>query len=105
VATTAGEAANVYLTLATSVTPTAVGAKCTASLAQDILNAERVGSGLKADAAHRAASFLTQQELEAGRAFVFTGNDGFQRVLLQTEGPALNGEKGIYEYILILQGK
>ncbi len=100
----AGDAATMYLAAATAVTPTAAGAKCTAALAERISNAERVGSALKADAAHRAASFLTPEQLQAGTSFLFKGEDGIERTLLQTEG-ALNGKPGIYEHILDPSGQ
>src|SRR5713101_4395792 len=105
-ATIASGAADVYVQAATLVTPTAAGVKCTTELAKEFLNAERMGNALnKADAAHRAASFLTQEELQAGKTFLFKGGDGVERTLLQVEGPALNGQSGIYEYILDPSGK
>ena len=67
--------------------------------AQQIVNAERIGSGLKPDATHRAASFVELEQLEAGQAYTFRGGDGVQRVLLQTPGE-LNDKAGIFEYIL-----
>jgi filamentous hemagglutinin len=75
-----------------------------AEIAEKILQAERVGSGLKGDVAHRAASFLSKEQLQAGKTFTLRGGDGIERTLLQTEG-GLNGKNGIYEYILDHSGK
>jgi hypothetical protein len=66
---------------------------------EEVINANRIGSGLKLDAAHRAASFLSREQLEAGKLFAIRGNDGIQRTLLQTQG-GMNGKSGIFEYIL-----
>jgi RHS repeat-associated protein len=74
-------------------------AKAEASLPQRILAADRAGSGLKADATHRGASFLTKEQLEAGTSFAIKGGDGVVRELLQTPG-GMNGKTGIFEYIL-----
>ncbi|HFA4972610.1 TPA: MafB family polymorphic toxin, partial [Neisseria gonorrhoeae] len=74
-------------------------ARYTSQTAENIIAADRIGSGLKADTSHRAASFLSQEQLGAGRTFSITGGDGIQRTLLQTKG-SLNGQSGIYEYIL-----
>lgn len=76
----------------------------TARLAEHILAAERAGKALKEDAAHRAASFLSKEQLEAGQSFVIRGGDGAERTLLQTPG-GLNGKEGIYEYIVGQSGK
>ena len=74
-------------------------ARAKASLAERILAADRSGSGLKADATHRAASFLTKEQLEAGTSFTIKGGDDIVRELLQTPG-GMNGKTGIFEYIL-----
>lgn len=69
------------------------------TLAQRIIAAERTGSGLKADASHRAASFLSEAQLNAGTSFTIRGGDDVARELLQTPG-GINGKSGIFEYIL-----
>lgn len=47
---------------------------------------------------HRAASYLSQDQLAQGRAYSFTGGDTRPYTLLQTQGQ-LNDVNGIYEYI------
>ncbi len=79
-----------HLSLAANTAPT---------LAQRIIAAERMGSGLKADASHRAASFLSEAQLNAGTSFTIRGGDDVARELLQTPG-GMNGKSGIFEYIL-----
>jgi hypothetical protein len=69
------------------------------TLAQRIIAAERTGSGLKADASHRAAGFLSEAQLNAGTSFTIRGGDDVARELLQTPG-GMNGKSGIFEYIL-----
>ncbi|MDF2474380.1 MAG: repeat-associated core domain protein [Anaerocolumna sp.] len=75
------------------------------NVADEILNADRIGSALsKADANHRAASYLTKDQLLEGKVFIFKGNDGEIYTLLQTKGN-LNNNSGIYEYILTPEGE
>lgn len=66
---------------------------------QRIMSAERRGSGLKKDNYHRAASYLSFDDLRKGHLYSITGKDRIEKTLLQTEGK-FNGKKGIYEYIL-----
>lgn len=68
------------------------------------MNAERVGSALKDDPAHRTASFLSKEQLASGKTFSFTGGDGSSYTLLQTKGQ-LDGNGGIFEYILNSNGQ
>lgn len=73
--------------------------------AEEIYLAERTGTALaKDDITHRAASYLSKEQLAGGRAVTFRGDDGTHYVLLQTEGK-LNGYSGIYEYVLNNAGK
>ena len=73
--------------------------------AKEILNAERTGSGLKPDSTHRAPSYLSQEQLQAGKVFTIRGGDGVQRTLLQTAESGMNGKSGIFEYIVDSTGK
>lgn len=68
-------------------------------MANQIIIADRIGSGLKGDSSHWAASFLSREQLEAGQIFTVRGGDGVERTLLQTSG-GFNDKTGIYEYIL-----
>ncbi|MBL1230084.1 hypothetical protein IW492_12665 [Enterococcus sp. BWB1-3] len=71
---------------------------------KEIPNADRIGSGLKDDPSHRAASFITEEQLAKGRVTSFTGSDNKSYSILQTNGD-FNGLDGIYEYILDPTGK
>ena len=66
--------------------------------ADEIYNADRIGSALKSDPSHRAASYLSKEQLASGRTYSFTGGDGKSYTLLQTRGQ-LDGADGIFEYI------
>lgn len=66
--------------------------------ADEIYNAERIGNALKDDPSHRAASYLSEKQLAAGRTYSFTGGDNKSYTLLQTKGQ-LDGVNGIFEYI------
>lgn len=57
-----------------------------------------MGSALKDDPSHRAASYLSEEQLANGRTYSFTGGDNKSYTLLQAEGQ-LDGVNGIFEYI------
>ncbi|MCQ9209568.1 hypothetical protein [Granulicatella seriolae] len=71
---------------------------------KEIPNADRIWSGLKDDPSHRAASFITEEQLAKGRIMSFTGSDNKSYSILQTSG-GFNGLDGIYEYTLDSTGK
>ncbi|KJR46896.1 Rhs family protein [Desulfosporosinus sp. I2] len=68
--------------------------------ANKIVNAERVGSGLKGDIYHRAASYLSESQISKGTVYDLGKNN----TLLQVEGSA-NGKTGIFECILNQNGE
>ncbi len=83
----------------------AVAGMLTRGAAREIFAAERIGSALKADAMHRAASFVSLRELQAGKVFTIRGGDKIERTLLQTASArGVDGRAGIYEYILDPRG-
>lgn len=76
-----------------------VGVTVDKVLAEQLIQAKRVGSALKDDSFHRSASFVSCEQLQEGRAFALKGGDGVDRILLQVKG-GLNGRDGVFEYIL-----
>lgn len=58
-----------------------------------------MGSALKSDVAHRAASFAVHDVVKDGHVFFLVGGDGVERVLVQVAG-GLNGIPGRFEWIL-----
>jgi RHS repeat-associated protein len=88
-----------YLTAMSVILPELGAPQRVVAAARLIRIAERIDNGLKEDSSHRAASFLSKDQLEAGQVFTIRGGDNVERTLLQTNG-ALNGKNGVYEYIL-----
>jgi hypothetical protein len=68
--------------------------------AKKIVNAERVGSGLKGDTYHRAASYLSESQISRGTVYDLGKNN----TLLQVQG-GVNDKTGIFEYILNKDGQ
>lgn len=66
---------------------------------EKILTGNRVGSGLKDDAGHRAASYLSREQLDKGTLFKIIGGDKVERALFQVE-EKFNEKAGIFEWIL-----
>ena len=77
-------------------TPAGIDAKTAAEMIKD---ARPVGSAMKSDAAHRAASFAVDEVARDGRVFKIRGRDGVERLLVQVPGE-LNGVPGRFEWIL-----
>ena len=71
-------------------------ASATPTIAEQIPKAERIGSALKADVFHRAASFAN---LQGGQAYTWINGDKTISTLYQVAGE-LNGKAGIFEYLL-----
>ncbi|MFJ3450243.1 DUF637 domain-containing protein [Pseudomonas sichuanensis] len=72
--------------------------------AQEIRNAQPVGSALKDDPLHRAPSFVIDQIPESGRLFTIRGGDGKSYNLTQMEG-AVDGKQGIFEWLVNSKGE
>lgn len=72
--------------------------------AQEIRNAQPVGSALKDDPLHRAPSYVIDQIPEKGRTFTIRGGDGKSYNLTQMEG-AVDGKPGIFEWLVNSKGE
>ena len=72
--------------------------------AQEIRNAQPVGSALKDDPLHRAPSYVIDQIPEKGRLFTIRGGDGKSYNLTQMEG-AVDGKSGIFEWLVNSKGE
>jgi len=72
-----------------------------AEAARIIPNAQRVSSAAtKNDIFHRAPSYLTRQQLSQGRTSIMKNqSDGARRTLLEVDG-TVNGQRGIFEFII-----
>jgi hypothetical protein len=64
-----------------------------------LLNANPIGSALKADKDHLAATFMREEAAVNGTNFAIEGGDGAIRTLTQLPGE-LNGVAGRYEYLV-----
>jgi hypothetical protein len=69
-----------------------------------LMNAQPVGSALKSDVFHRAATFARGEAARFGTHFRIRGNDGVTRTLTQVAGE-VNGTAGRFEYIVDPAGK
>jgi RHS repeat-associated protein len=64
-----------------------------------VRGANPIGSALKSDAAHRAASFVVEDIASNGSVYRIVSGDGLERMLIQTPGE-LNGIAGRFEWIV-----
>lgn len=92
------EAATGPLALPESSLPSAAEAQ---QLVQD---AEPVGSALKSDVFHRAATFASENIAQDGSVYRIVGGDGVETTLIQSPGE-LNGISGRFEWIVNDQGQ
>ncbi|WP_413623811.1 hemagglutinin repeat-containing protein [Luteibacter sp. Lutesp34] len=72
--------------------------------ADEIKNADPVGSALKDDPLHRAPSFVVDEIPDKGRVFTIQGGDKQMYNLTQMEG-VVNGQPGIFEWIVNANGE
>jgi hypothetical protein len=66
---------------------------------QALMNANPVGSALKADKYHNAATFMRDAAAQSGTDFDIVGADAITRTLVQIPG-TLDGQAGRFEYII-----
>jgi RHS repeat-associated protein len=71
---------------------------------QALMRAGPVGSALKDDLFHRAATFMREAAARTGTSFQLSGADGTKSTLTQVTGD-LNGQGGRYEYIVNSAGE
>jgi hypothetical protein len=64
-----------------------------------VRGANPIGSALKSDAAHRAASFVVEDIASNGSVYRIVSGDGVERMLIQTPGE-LNAIAGRFEWIV-----
>jgi RHS repeat-associated protein len=64
-----------------------------------LLSAKPVGSALKSDAFHMAATFMRERAAYFGEKFEVTGADGVTRTLTQYSG-GVNGQAGRFDYLV-----
>jgi hypothetical protein len=90
----------VAVALATDGTSAAgTATRATTAEGEALIAANPVGSALKSDATHNAATFMRSDAAAQGTHFPIVGGDGVGRTLTQIPGE-LNGVKGRYEYIV-----
>ncbi len=85
--------------LATGAAKVATATRALSVEGKALLTAKPVGSALKADPAHRAATLMREEAAANGTNFAITGGDGVTRTLTQVPG-GFNGVAGRYEYIV-----
>ena len=73
-------------------------------VANQIVTGERIGSGLKDDTYHKAASYVSKEQLIQGSYSITIGVDGTPYFYLKTLGE-LNGQKGYFEYYVNYKGQ
>jgi hypothetical protein len=69
-----------------------------------VQDAEPVGSALKSDVFHRAATFASEDIASNGSVYRIVGGDGVETTLIQSPGE-LNGVSGRLEWIVNDQGQ